>query len=267
MVNKNSDDNFKGNLIIALVGGLFILFSVLAGYILTRLSTLDEIARTHGERIARLETCVDCSKSPRTKIKGGYEWKEYPSEETDESGAVTFSVEIDVLSKQYRWACGRSNVDDIVRENQANSAVSLEDIIRKYDPDDELRDAKKIVVVGTASSEGDLVSQEDLAQSRARTLLKVVGDNLQKKIPVIGMSFGQYVADKEKAKCSDATSEQRRVLIVKLIKQSTDMSDYELEKSLIKRFEQLAEKDSYKFPIDIRDYSNYKDHKRMFLEY
>ena len=80
------------------------------------------------------------------------------------------------------------------------------------------------------------------------------------------MSFGQYVADTERAKCSDATSEQRRILIVKVIKQSARMSDDELEKSLIRRFKQLVDEERYKFPVDVRDYSNYKQGKKMFLE-
>lgn len=266
MANKNSDDSFKTGLIIAFISGLFILFSVLIGHILTKLSTLDEITRTQGERIAKLEACVDCSKSPRIKNKGGYEWKEYPSEETDEAGNVTLSVEIDVLEKRYRWSCSLSTSNDIVKENQTDGSVSLDEIIRTYDPDMELKDAKKIVVIGTASSEGDISSQEDLARKRAKTLVTVVENNLQKDLPVIGMSFGQYVADAEKAKCSDATSEQRRILIVKIIQQSTKMSDDELEKSLIKRFKQLVDEESYKFPVDIRDYSNYRQGKRMFLE-
>ena len=265
MANKNSDDSFKSNLIIALIGGLFVLFSILLGYIFTKLSTLDEITRTQGERIAKLEACVDCSKAPRTKNKGGYEWREYPSEESDETGSVTLSVEVDVLEKRYRWACGLSTSNDI-KENQAGGNVNLEEIIRKYEPDTELKDAKKIVVIGTASSEGDVSSQEDLARKRAQTLITVVENNLREDIPVIGMSFGQYVADTERAKCSDTTSEQRRILIVKIIEQSAKMSDDELEKSLIRRFKQLVDEERYKFPVDIRDYSNYQQGKKMFLE-
>ena len=169
MANNNSEDGFKTYLIAALIGGLFIIFSVLVGYILSKLSTLDEITRTQGERIARLKTCVDCSKGPRTKNKGGYEWNEYPSEETDETGTVTLSVEVDVLEKRYRWACGLSTSNDIVKENHTDGSVNLEEIIRKYDPDTELQDAKKIVVIGTASSEGDVSSQEDLARRLAQT--------------------------------------------------------------------------------------------------
>jgi hypothetical protein len=265
MAEKNSNDTFKSGLIMALIGGLFVLFSVLTAYVLNRLSTHEDILRAYEGRISKLEACVDCSKSARNINKGGYVWTEYPSDETDKGGNVTLSVEVDVLEKRYRWACGLSTKDDIVKENQ-NEKVSLDEIIKKYEPDEELKDAKKIIVIGTASSEGDTSSQEDLARKRAKTLVSVVEDNLQKNIPVIGMSFGQYVADTEKAKCSDATSEQRRILIVKVTQQPANMSNEELEKSLIRRFKQLVDEEKYKFPVDIRDYSNYKQGKEMFLE-
>lgn len=266
MANKNSDDSFKSNLIMAFIAGLFVIFSVLAGYILTRLSAHDDVLRDHEGRIAKLEARVDGLKPMRIKNIGGYEWGEYPSEEKDEEGKIKLSVEIDVLEKQYRWVCGRFTSDDIVKADHADGKLSLDEIIKKYDPDVELKRAKKIIVIGTASSEGDTPSQEDLARQRAETLVTVVKNNLQKNIPIIGMSFGQYVANREKAECSDATSEQRRILIVKIIKQSAQMSDDELEKSLVRRFKQLASEESYEFPVDIRNYSNYRQGKRMFLE-
>lgn len=264
MANKNSEDNFKSSLIAALIAGLFVLFSVLAVYMLNRLSTHEDILRAYEGRIAKLEACVDCSKSVRVKNKGGYEWTEYSSDETDREGNVTLSVQVDVLEKRYRWACGLATKDDIVKEDQTK--VSLDEIIRKYEPSEELKGAKKIVVIGTASKEGNITSQENLARERAKTLVSVVEDNIQRNIPVIGMSFGQYVADTEKEKCSDATSEQRRILIVKVTQQPANISNEELEKSLMRRFIQLVDEEKYKFPVDIRDYSNYRERKRMFLE-
>jgi hypothetical protein len=265
MASKNSEDNFKSTLIAALIGALFVLISVLAVYVLNRLSTHEDILRAYEGRISKLEACVDCSKSVRVKNKGGYEWTEYPSDETDREGNVTLSVEVDVLEKRYRWACGLSSKEDVLKENQSGE-VGLDEIIRKYEPDEELKNAKKIIVIGTASSEGDITSQEDLARKRAMTLVSVVESNLQKDIPVRGMSFGQYIGDTERAKCSDSTSEQRRILIVKVTQQPANMSDEELEKSLIRRFKQLVDEERYKFPVDIRNYSNYKQGKRMFLE-
>lgn len=266
MSNNSIHEEFKTGLIVALVSGLILLLIALGGIILTRLWALDEITRTQGERIARLETCSDCSKGPRVKNKGGYEWKEYASEEIDDGGNVTFAVKVDVLEKRYRWACGRSGEDDIVRENQDEDKVNLGEIIRKYEPGVELKGARNIVVIGTASQEGDVSSQADLAEARARTLVSLVEDNIQKKITIRGMSFGQYVADRKTGDCSNATSEQRRVLIVKVMYPSERISDEALEKSLIARFKQLADEESYDFPVDIGDYSNYRQRKKMLLD-
>lgn len=226
---------------------------------------------TQGERIARLEErmsiCVKCDGNnyPIEKNKDGYKWTEYKSEDRDNKGNVSFAVEVDVLEDRYRWACGKSEKEDIKKNRWLiDGNESLEEIIKKYDPKVELVGAKKIIVVGTASSEGDLPSQNDLAEKRARTLLGIVNKNLNSFIPVIGMSFGQYVADSTKAKCSDDTSEQRRILIVKVNYPQTEMSDSELEQRLINRFEELAKSGS--FPIDIDNYSNKRNNKTMFLK-
>jgi hypothetical protein len=263
MSNNDADEN-KSNINGALLGLLVAFFLGSAGYLANQLDKLQDAKQEHGERIAKLEAkmdaCVDCSRTPVVKNKGGYEWTVFSSEGKD------LSVEIDVLSKQFRWKCGKFGENDVVRENEVGGAISLRDIIRKYQPDEELQDAKKIVVIGTASSEGNLSSQEGLALARATTLRQIVDKSLEKnrEVPVIGMTFGQYIADVNRARCTDATAEQRRILIVKITRESPGMSRDELGKSLIRRFQELA--DQRGFPIDIRDYSKYQRHEEMLIE-
>lgn len=64
---NNSEDNFKTSLIVALIAGLFVLFSGLAIYLLNRLAAHEDIFRAYEGRISKLEACVDCSKSVRVK--------------------------------------------------------------------------------------------------------------------------------------------------------------------------------------------------------
>jgi hypothetical protein len=224
--------------------------------------------RDHERRITRLETkfedCVDCSRQVREKERGGFTWKTYESSETNESGAVVFAVEIDVLSEQFRWDCGSPTT--IVRENETpKRTYDLGEVIRQYSPERELKDAKTIVVVGTASSEGDIAAQERLAGNRIETLVPAVQHNLQKTIPVYGMNFGQYTEGDSSKPCSPDTAAQRRVLIVKVTKPDEPLPQKELGESLKRRFVALAEDKSLKFPIDIRKYSMFQKGAEMLV--
>ncbi|HEX8398276.1 MAG TPA: hypothetical protein VF644_12670 [Pyrinomonadaceae bacterium] len=263
-MSENSGNILRDNLL-SIVGLLSLFITIIAAF----WSLSDKIA-TQGERIAKLEErisiCVECGNLPKEKNKSGDIWTEYNSKEKDDKGSTSFGVEIDVLEDKYRWNCGKFTKQDIIKKGWLmNSSETLDEIIKRYEPNKELGDAKKIIVVGTASSEGDLNRQNNLAEQRAKTLFEVVKNNINSNVPIIGMSFGQYVADTSNAKCSDDTSEQRRIFIVKVTQLPDGISDYQLEQEIKERFVELKDKNP-SFPVDIRDYSNFRDKKQMFLK-
>jgi hypothetical protein len=264
-VSKNQDNTLKSN-IVSIIG----LIGICSGMLALSFIFWEKIS-TQGERISRLEgivdKCVQCGVSlPQKFEKDGVEWTRYKGQEPNGS----FAVEIDVISDKYRWLCNKSGINDIEQDNLIfDSKKSLSEIISKYEPNKELDGAKEIIVIGTASFEGDINTQTQLADRRAYTLKDTVAKGLGEilKIPVLPMSFGQYYSpDASKGKCSNATSEQRRILIVKVTKQPEGIKEEDLEKSLVKRFEELAKDPSLNFPVDIRDYSNYRDRNPMLLK-
>ncbi|HEV7375231.1 MAG TPA: hypothetical protein VGN95_10980 [Pyrinomonadaceae bacterium] len=255
--SRDDDDSISKGILFAAVVALFVIpFAILTYFVVEH----ERAIKDHEGRIARLEQkvadCVDCSLRVQVKDRGGYVWNTYHSEDEGEGGQGAFAVDIDILSEQYRWRCASATV--IVKENDENRTYDLGDIIRKYSPENELKDAKAVVVVGTASSEGTQATQENLAANRMETLYNIVQPNLQKTLPIYGMNFGQYTGGETSVKCSPDTAAQRRVLIVKVTEQKEGISPKEFSESLKRRFVALAENSVLRFPIDIRKYTMYQ---------
>jgi hypothetical protein len=161
-------------------------------------------------------------------------------------------VSIGILQQEYYWKLGSSN--EIAR---GDKVIPVEDL--KYaieDFNNKLDNAISIVCIGASSIEGNTISEETRASDRAKRLQNLVFTNIKKKIPVYGFNFGKYASNKE------LSSEQRSVVIIKIIKQKqgTDLEDL-LKKVLARE----AENKEYKFPIDIRNYSKFKDQTNMLI--
>jgi hypothetical protein len=262
--NSRDDNSISKGALLAAVVALFLAPFVVLTYFLVEHG---KDIKDHEGRIARLEQkvadCVDCSLRVQVKDRGGYVWSTYHSEEEGEGQQGPFAVDIDILSEEYRWECASTTT--IVKENDKNRTYDLGEIIQRYSPENQLKDAKAVVVIGTASSEGTPVSQENLAANRIETLLNIVEPNLQKTLPIYGMNFGQYTEADTSEKCSPDTAAQRRVLIVKVTKQKEGISPKEFGESLKRRFVALAENSVLRFPIDIRKYSMYQKGADMLI--
>jgi hypothetical protein len=262
---QGDPDTFSKQVLLALFAAIVALFAIPFGILTYFVVEHGKDIKEHEGRIAKLEQkvedCVDCSLRVQVKDHGGYVWSTYHSEEKGEGEQGAFAVDIDILSEQYRWKCGSATT--IVKENDENHTYNLDEIIQKYSPENELKGAKAVVVVGTASSEGTQAAQEKLAANRMETLYNIVQPNLQKVLPIYGMNFGQYTEGETSAKCSPDTAAQRRVLIVKVTKQKEGISPQEFSESLKRRFVALAENSVLRFPIDIRKYSMYQKGAEM----
>jgi len=241
----------------------YLLETIIGGIIVAMIAGLFFLALQHGERLAKLEAqfdiCVDCSQQI-TKI-GEYPFKSYKAVDVAPDGEVLLEADIDLLSEQFRWKC--ASFDEIVRGNKKED---LGEIIRSYRDNAELNDALGIVCVGTASAEGAPDNEENRAMDRVETLINLVDANLtsKKMLPIYGMNFGQYKGG-ENQSCSNATLDQRRIVLVKIIKRSERITNENLESSLQRLFLQKAVNSAYKFPIDIRNYSMFNSGKTMLV--
>ncbi len=237
--------------------GLFV--AILAAFVVW----FFQILREYESRLTKLETrfdlCVDCSQ--RTQIIGKYPYTTYKSVDVAPDGEVLLEAEIDLLSEQFRWKC--ASITEIVRGNER---ADLADVISKYRDSAELQNALGIVCVGTASSEGNTKGEESRAKDRVETLFSLVKSNLksQKKLPIYGLNFGKYDAITN-SECSDATLEQRRIVLIKIIERSAKLTDDKLEESLKRVLLEKASNPAYIFPIDIRNYTMFKSGQDMLL--
>ena len=240
-----------------IIGGLFV--AILSGLLIWFFQILKE----YENRLTKLETkfdlCVDCSS--RTNRIDNYEYITYKGIDVSETGEVLVEVDIDLLSEQFRWKCG--SIDKIVRGNEA---ADLEDVIRKYRDDAELKNAKGIVCVGTASAEGNTDGEETRAKDRIETLINLVNSNLQTKkpIPIYGFNLGKYI-EQSSVVCSNATLDQRRILLIKIIQRSDNLTDDKLEESLKRVLLAKAADPNISFPIDIRKYSMFTSDQTMLI--
>lgn len=220
-----------------------------------------QLLKEYENRLTKLETkfdiCVDCSQ--RNKTIGKYEYKTYTGVDVAENGEILLQVDIDILSEQFRWKC--ASIDEIVRgENKAD----LAEVVRQYSDDVELKNAKAIICVGTASTEGDTYGEERRASDRMETLINLVESNLKtnKEISIYGLNLGKYVGQSENA-CSDATIDQRRIVLLKITQRSDNLTDDKLEASLKRILLAKASDPGITFPFDIRKYSMFSNGQTM----
>jgi hypothetical protein len=217
----------------------------------------------HGNRLTKLETkfdiCVDCSQ--RTNKIGEYAYTTYKAVYTDDKGDVLLEADIDLLSEQFRWKCG--SISEIVRGDEK---ADIEEVIKNYRDNAELKNAKGIVCIGTASAEGNTDGEESRANDRIETLINLVNSNLttEKQMPIYGLNFGKY-NEESNTNCSSATLDQRRIVLLKIIERSEKLTDDKLEESLRKILLDKATDPNIHFPIDIRKYSMFNSGDKMLV--
>jgi hypothetical protein len=242
-------EKFFYGLLIAILGGLILWFF--------------QILKEYENRLTKLETKFDIyvDSSERTHMIGNYPYITYTGVDVTADGEVLLKADIDLLSEEFRWRC--ASITDIVRGDKSEN---LGEVIANYRDDVQLQNALGIVCVGTASSEGNTKGEERRASDRVETLLNLVNSNLTSKkiLPIYGLNFGKYNTDTN-IPCSDATLEQRRIILIKIIERSEKVTDDKLEASLKRILVEKASNPTPRFPIDIRNYSMFTSGQTMLV--
>jgi hypothetical protein len=249
-------------ILITILGGLFVALFVWGFQLLKeyehRLTQLETKFETTFEKLEALEACVDCSQ--RTKKIGDYPYEIIKGVDVASNGEVLLETDIDVLSEQFRWECG--SFVKIVRGKK--ESADLANVISQYKADAQLKGVKAIVVVGTASQEGNFSGEEKRAKDRIETLINLTQDSLNtpNQIPIYGLNFGKSIENIQGG-CDD-TIDQRRIVLLKVLKRSDNLPDSELEASL-KRILLAKATDYSVFPVDIRKYSMFSSGQKMLV--
>jgi hypothetical protein len=216
-----------------------------------RVTELEGLKNEMGYVKKRLETLEDIFKYKLILLKG-HPVISYPASDLDSEDKVLVELTIDILSEQFRWKCNELTVLHGAKPIQLGEAV-----IKGYTIERDLYNIKKIICIGTASSEGTVEIQEGLAENRAQELINIVKGNIANpSIPIVGMNFGKHMEKGANRPCTKRTINQRRIIILKIIQQNVPDSD--LEASLKRVLEEKAKSTRFIFPIDIRKYSKYK---------
>jgi hypothetical protein len=193
------------------------------------------------------------------KKSGKFEYESVRGTKKDKDGTPIVGLEIDILSERYRWMCG--NFDRIIK---GDKEYDPEEIFRVYVENGYPRDSKGLVCIGMASTEGKRGNEEERAERRMEKLI-YAARKAHVDGPIYGLNLGQYIG-KGETSCSGSTLWQRRVVLLKVIKQIPSISDKELKDGIISILEEKARNKHIVFPFDIRDYSKYRN-GRLALTY
>lgn len=189
---------------------------------------------------------------------------QYEGFDIDESGDTILHVEIDILSDECSWKCGSS--ERMFRANTEVPIKELRGIIRNLDKYQHFDDAQSIICVGTASSEGNPIREERRSEARAKRLKGLLGVYLKnKEMPIYAMRFGKHNEKISDRGCTNATLNQRRIILVKTIKEKDGLTTKGMEASLKKIFSRKSIDLNTSFPVDIRKYSLFENEKQMLL--
>lgn len=234
-----------------------ILTAILVGLVVWGITLVKEFEHRLTELETKFNICVDCTK--RTKEVGGLKIDTYPGQSIDEkTGTIDLEVDIDILSEQCRWVCGSSR--EIV---QGGEPVDFDKVMQAYVNTDQLKGISGIICVGAASSEGIQNNEEQRASDRMEYLINLVRNNIRNDtIPIYGFNIGQYVGANN-SQCSDNTLDQRRIILFKVLKKDSLMSNELFERKLRTILIQKAADKSINFPIDIRKYSKFQNSATM----
>lgn len=133
---------------------------------------------------------------------------------------------------------------------------SLEDVLNTYLSqlnDKYFKDASTIIAVGTASQEGNKISQEALAFKRANAILKIINEHSLGERQTYLLNLGQYINSNLDKEYYD-TSLQRRVIIIGVNEQLGTNTD-----TIISRLKRALNRPESVLKID--KYSKYQELK------
>ncbi|MEM9669021.1 MAG: hypothetical protein AAF950_08865 [Pseudomonadota bacterium] len=133
-----------------------------------------------------------------------------------DTGRKRADLRIYILSQDYSWVFG----DGDTVEGRAGVA-QLEDLFQGGDFQDRFCDADSILAIGTSSFEGPQALNHALARQRARTLVSRLGTvrlSCDDDSPrLLAASLGEHAETSPcpgRARCPEATSSQRRLILV-----------------------------------------------------
>lgn len=177
------------------------------------------------------------------------------------TGKSLLKVNIDVLSRNYIWDCGKFNKLTNGDLDKLISSLSNEN----------LQNSEGIIAVGAASNEGQKSKklqeyQEKLATNRANTLIQKLRnrvENFNPKVPVAGFVLGQHLNAGDSC---NKTQNQRRVIIISMLDKSDDIRSLnDLENELKNSFVGIVDS-GFPFPVNIRNYSFFNEEKAMLID-
>jgi len=214
-------------------------------------------------KMPQVETPSEDIKKFRVGNKGE-SMLQYEGFDIDANGDTIMHVEIDILSDECSWKCGSS--DRMFRANEEVPVKELRSIIRNLDNYKHFEDAESIICVGTASSEGNSAREELRAEQRAKRLKGLLGVYLKnKEVPIYAMRFGKHQEKINERGCTNATLNQRRIILVKTVKEKDGLTTKQMETSLKKIFSKKSTDLNSSFPVDIRKYSLFDNKRAMLL--
>lgn len=260
-----------------LVLALLALFKITVPYMTTPATTLGFQTTQQNSANALPETTliipVDLSKNGPKKITiKDQEGKKVNIDSwrvatLDEHGDTLVSLAINVLPEQYLWECGSN--EQIKHNNTTTSFSSLKHVVTKLDQKNYFKDAKSLLCLGTSSHADERKGDEKRATDRAENMVDIFYKTLSTsfKQPIYPLSFGKHLTKTNDIHCSDKTSNQRRVVFIKTIREKDNLSSELLTESLKKIFKTKANSLTANFPIDITQYSLYKNARMPLLGY
>ena len=179
---------------------------------------------------------------------------------TDRSGKRA-ELRIYILSEDYSWMFGNGQ-----RLEGPSGQADLDALISGGGFQDRFCESKSILAIGTSSFEGPSELNHRLASERARHLVTSLarqkatceGDGPQ----LLGASLGEHAETSPcpgRARCPEATSSQRRLIIVGVEEFSGDDRDINYDEALwsgIRRFD--TEQDNFFRDFRLADYDQFE---------
>lgn len=116
-----------------------------------------------------------------------------------------------VLDKRFEWV--RGSTDELVKDGSVLSAAEVRAEVLGEALRGRLADAKEVIAIGAASSEGDIVAEVHRAGLRARQTAAWVAEAMGTAAPIYTLNLGQYRHPCQECETRD-TSWQRPFIVV-----------------------------------------------------
>lgn len=170
-------------------------------------------------------------------------WKVEDVEARENGKLAKFRVAI--ITQEYRWKFESS--DSIETGLVMNELPNLLDNLKGFN------DMIGLIGVGAASQEGNLNQEIIRADKRADNIISVLRQNeLTENKELYKLNLGKYLIEELNVSIN-ATSVQRRLIIIGIKERERTMSFEEMKKALQK----ALQKSSLKYTLDTKSYSNF----------